>query len=400
MTNGCLLIVLGMQNMHHSFTGKAQWSADILLKGKELIKQGYSMRKAAKVLNIPISSLRTRLKNKDISEPRTGRLPVFTEDLEKCLADRIKSLSLIFYGLPATTIRKIAYQYAEDNCIKHNFDKRAQMAGYDWLQGFLGRNMISARRLNASKTFKSEDVQMFYKLLGELIEKHGFGPKDIYNCAETQVTTLHAPGKLSAIKGKKRVGTSLETAHLTLLCAVNADGSFVPPMFIFPRKRITPQLEKDGLKGAVWKCSDDGLVNEHLFFEWLQRFASHAQPSPQKPILLILDNHPSHISVRIDEFCEENDIHMLSLPPNASHIMQPLGTFFKQLKESYQKNYDLFSKNRQVEKITSYDVAVISNTAYSAVATKVKIETGFRVAGIVPYNPRVFVDENFVPHDH
>lgn len=38
-----------------------------------------------------------------------------------------------------------------------------------------------------------------------------------------------------------------------------------PPMFIFPRKRMTPTLEKDGPAGAIYKCSDNGWINEELF---------------------------------------------------------------------------------------------------------------------------------------
>lgn len=120
-------------------TKKAQWSSDTLSKAKDLMRQGHSMRYAAKAMNMPISSLQKRLKMKDLSEPRLGRRPIFTENAEKILADRVKYLSSI-------QIRKAAFRYAQELKIPHNFDSNAKMAGRDWLFGFLKRNRISIRK--------------------------------------------------------------------------------------------------------------------------------------------------------------------------------------------------------------------------------------------------------------
>lgn len=368
------------------------------------MSEGHSMRSAAKAMNIPFSSLQKRLKHKNSSEPRLGRLPVFTADAERVLADRIKYLSSIFYGVTANQIRKAAYQYAEELKISHNFDTSANMAGRDWLDGFLKRNNISVRKpeatsINRITAFNKEEVQLFYSLLGDLMDKYKFTPNHIYNCDETGISTVQDPGKILAPKGMKRVGsiTSWERGkNITLLCTMSAVGGFVPPMFIFPRKRMTPQLEKDGPAGAIYKCSDNGWINEQLFFEWLQHFTMHTKPSSQEPVLLILDNHASHTSLKTYEFCKQNNIHMLSLPPHTSHRMQPLDlTFFGPLKAMYKKECDLFLKNHLAEKITPYDVAAILNRAYSTVASINKGESGFRAAGIVPYNPNVFTDEDF-----
>lgn len=70
-------------------TNKAQWSSDTLSKAEDLIKRGSTMRQAAKTMNIPFSSLQKRLKKGDTSEPRLGCLPVFSEEVERDLANRI-----------------------------------------------------------------------------------------------------------------------------------------------------------------------------------------------------------------------------------------------------------------------------------------------------------------------
>ncbi|XP_065172534.1 uncharacterized protein [Atheta coriaria] len=185
--------------------------------------------------------------------------------------------------------------------------------------------------------------------------------------------------------------------NITLLCAMSAAGRYIPPMFTFPRKRLTPLLQKDGPAGALYKCSDNGWINENLFLEWLVHFKQHAKPSALEPILQILDNHASHISLTIYEYWKVNHIHMLSMPPHTSHRMQPLDvSFFGPLKMAYKKECDSFLKSHLAEKIMPYDVASLARKAFINVASISKGESGFRASGIVPLNPEVFTEDDFM----
>ena len=56
---------------------------------------------------------------------------------------------------------------------------------------------------------------------------------------ETGITNIHKPGKIIAAKGKQQVSkrTSGERgATVTVVCEMSASGTYVPPVFIFPRK--------------------------------------------------------------------------------------------------------------------------------------------------------------------
>jgi hypothetical protein len=285
-------------------------------------------------------------------------------------------------------------------------NNNSKMAGRDWLEGFLKRNGISVRKpeatsINRVTAFNKTEVSLFYKNLEKLMETYKFTPKNIYNCDETGISTVQDPGKILAPKGQKRVGslTSWERGkNITVMCTMSAAGSFIPPMFIFPRKRHSTLLEKDGPAGAIYRCSENGWTNETLFLEWLQRFTTFAKPSAEEPVLLILDNHASHISHDIYKHCKSHNIQMLSLPPHTSHRMQPLDvTFYGPLKAAYKKESDCFMKSHLAERITPYDVASLFNKAYSNVASISKGESGFRVTGIFPMNSNVFSDEDFLP---
>lgn len=386
-------------------TTKANWTMDQLTKAIKLIdEEGYTMRKAALAMNIPFSSLHKRYK-KTNKKPRLGRTTVFTPEIEQEFASTVKNMSNLFYGCTATQVRKAAFDYAESLNLKHNFNKQSKMAGRVWFEGFTSRNNISIRKPEATSihritAFNKTEVHRFYQLLEEIMARFKFQPKNIYNCDETGISTVQEPGKVLATKGQKRVGsiTSWERGkNVTLLCAMSAAGGYVPPMFIFPRKRMTPTLEKGGLAGAIYRCSDSGWINEDLFLGWLEHFNNHAKPSENEPVLLILDNHASHISLAIHEYCKTNHIHMLSLPPHTSHRMQPLDvSFFGPFKAAYKRECDFFMKSHLAERITPYDLASLVKKAFSDVATISKGEAGFKATGIFPLNPNVFTDEDFV----
>jgi hypothetical protein len=76
-------------------------------------------------------------------------------------------------------------------------------------------------------------------------------------------------------------------------------GIFLPPFVIFPRKRVNPALKKDLPIGSVAVASDTDYTNKEIFVSYLEYFVDKTHPSPQSPVLLIVDNHNSHHNSRI-----------------------------------------------------------------------------------------------------
>ena len=69
----------------------------------------------------------------------------------------------------------------------------------------------------------------------------------IYNVDETGVTVVHRSGKVVTELGKKTVSamTSGEKGKThTIEVCVSACGNVIPPMIIYPRKRISDKLKK------------------------------------------------------------------------------------------------------------------------------------------------------------
>lgn len=397
-------------------TTKASWTVKTLEDAIITLKRGgTSVYKVSQGTGIPYSTLKKRYNlakaNDDRykSSPKLGRHTVFTPDQEKVLADHLRAMSNKFYGLTREQFRKTCFLIAEKMGVAERFNTEAKIAGKDWLSGFLQRHPdLSIRKPEATSInrilgFNKNEVTRFFDNLETLMQKYNFGADMVYNMDETGITTVQETEKIIAPKGQKRVGsvTSWERGkNVTVICAMSASGCFIPPLFIFPRKRHSPQLERDGPPGAVYTCSDNGWTNESIFITWLNHFIKQVEPTAEKPVLLVMDNHNSHSTLEAWELAKKNNVIMLTIPPHTSHRLQPLDvTFYSPLKKAYNKECDMYMKSKNLTKISHYEIAGLLNKAYMRVANIEKGVSGFRVTGIFPMRPSVFCDEDFIDEE-
>lgn len=395
-------------------TSKASWTSATLQSAIKTIRdEGISVNKAAQQYQIPYSTLKKRYRLANSGDdaysrsPSLGRKAVFTSEQEQILVSHILDMSNIFYGLTSIQLRKICYNMAVNLGVTNRFNSEKKIAGKDWLYGFMNRHQkLSIRKPEATSVnrilgFNKTEVTRFFSNLESVMTKFSFEPQNIFNMDETGFSTVHVPDNIIALKGRKRVGaaTSWERGkNVTAICAMSATGIYVPPLFIFPRQRHSPQLERDGPSGAIYTCSKNGWTNEQIFITWLEHFIKFTSPNAEKQTLLIMDNHNSHATLEAYEMAKKNYITMLSIPPHSSHRLQPLDvTFFGPLKTAYKRECDMYMKSRNMIKITPYEIAGLFNKAYSKIASLDKGISGFKTTGIFPMDPSVFSDEDFFP---
>jgi hypothetical protein len=159
---------------------------------------------------------------------------------------------------------------------------------------------------------------------------------------------------------------------------------------------MSPQLQKGGPVGAIYSCSKNGWINEELFVHWLQHFKNCVKPLSDESVLLILNNHASHIALRICNYCRYNGIILISIPPHTAHHLQPLDlTFYGTLKAAFNRECDLYLKRCAHEKITHNELAELFNKAYLRAAMMEKGISGFKAAGVYPLNPEMFIEIYF-----
>lgn len=76
-------------------------------------------------------------------------------------------------------------------------------------------------------------------------------------------------------------------------------------------------------------------MDGELFLKWFRMvFLKHA--SKERPLLLTMDNHESHITLALVEEARANNVELFCLPPHTTHLLQPLDVvMFRPLKKSF-----------------------------------------------------------------
>lgn len=200
----------------------------------------------------------------------------FPSDVERQLVQHFKFLESRLFGLTRASVQELAFQLAERNGFAHRFNSKKQKAGQEWLEGFLKRNKdISLRKPEATSSVRTQafnrpQVQKFFQLYEKLLESVDFRPHRIYNADESGLSTVQKPQKILATTGRKQVGviTSAERGtNTTVVCCVNAVGTFVPPMMIFPRKNMKNELVDGAPTGTLGVALQSGWMTTEIFLK-------------------------------------------------------------------------------------------------------------------------------------
>lgn len=390
-------------------TTRGAYGDEALKKALEDLSTGVAVKEVARRYGIAPKTLRNH-RDKRVRRPGVVRLGRFESDLdtvaEEELVTVIKTMEKALFGLTAIDIRKLAFDLAETCKISHRFNKNSRMAGEEWFRKFMLRHSDLSIRVPEPTSiaravgFNFPQVMKFFTQLETLIGECEATSVKVWNADETGISTVQKPVKIIATKGSRSVGriTSNERGQtITAMCCMNAAGTFLPPMFIYPRKRMMESLLNGAPPSSVASCSPNGWTDGSCFLKWLQHFVAIVKPSREDKHILILDGHQSHKTYDAVQFARANGIEMLTLPPHCTHRMQPLDTaFFRSLKALYNRAADDWLTSNKGRRITMFEVAGIFATAYAKAATVEKALSGFSSSGIWPFNSSKFTEEDFV----
>ena len=130
------------------------------------------------------------------------------------------------------------------------------------------------------------------------------------------------------------------------------------------------------------------------FTEFTKHFIKHTKCSKYRPVILILDNHDSHVSIETTDLTKENGVTLLMLALHCSHKLQlldrsvydPFKTFYM-----YNQAADFFLVSHIGKTFLIYHVAKMTLTPRN-------IRSGFAASGICPLNKMCEEEINFCLH--
>ncbi|XP_072949708.1 uncharacterized protein mod(mdg4) isoform X1 [Epargyreus clarus] len=375
---------------------------------------------ASKLFGIPLTTLRRHLKHcleigEDVSKLHENLAvkQVFDRTEERSLVEYLKDVALLQFGLTHKDVKILAYQFAKANGNKYpkSWDTN-KMAGDCWMRLFKKRyeNELSLRKPEItssarSSAFRKHAVNLTFDKFKKVLSACPSDIKatDIWNVDETGLSAVHVPPNILAPLGPKEVGPMTNTergTRVTMIAAVNAGGRFIPPMLIFPRVTFKDFMINGVPEGSIGGANPSGWSNESMFLRFLQHFIKYAKPSKEQPVILIMDNHESHISVPAIQMAKDNGVKLITLHPHTNDHMQPLvKSVFGPFKTYFNTaaNELLMSSGHAGKPISIYDIAGLVGKAFPLAFTPNNICEGFSSTGFYPLNENIYTDADFIP---
>jgi len=105
---------------------------------------------------------------------------------------------------------------------------------------------------------------------------------------------------------------------------MSASGSFMPPLFVFPRQRHNTEFMRNAPPGSFSEFHKSGWMQKEIFERRLEKFIIFTNASKDRPVLLILDGHSTHTkSVELIIMARDNGVILLCFPPRCTHKNLP-----------------------------------------------------------------------------
>ena len=216
-------------------------------------------------------------------------------------------------------------------------------------------------------------------------------PQRVFNMDETAMCLAATGGLVIAGKGKPTydVLANCNKENITTLFTVNAAGKIAPPLTIFKYERLPKScIDKAPANWGIGK-SESGWMTYVAFYEYFTNvfLTWILDKRITRPVIVFLDGHVSHMSYELSKFCKENEIILCWLPPNATHLMQPLDVaFFAPLKKRWQKHLKTWRINHNAYELHKMDVPAALSEIIEREDFKNTIKSGFKCCGLYPFD--------------
>lgn len=201
------------------------------------------------------------------------------------------------------------------------------------------------------------------------------------------LTTLRQVRKTVDLRGVKNLlsVSSGSKAQVTVITCVIAAGQAIPPFIIWKQKSMTPQMAEGEIPGTHYGFSESGWTNMDTFDTWFKRLFLRYAPA-SRPLILFMDGHSLHYQPDTLSLASESGIIIFTLPPNTTHLLQPLDKgVFGPFKAHWKRVCEDFKvSHRQV--INEYNFCSLFSKAWLESMTVSNIAGGFRTTGLYPLN--------------
>lgn len=354
---------------------------------RAVIEERKSVREAAEKHSVPRSTLGDRISGRVLPGATSGPHTYLTRDEEKELVIFLCRVAEIGHGRTRQEVIAIVQRVL----IARGSSKNVSSG---WWNSFVSRHpeitlrvpaTLSIARASASDRCALDNY--FDELESTLTENDLLNsPCLIFNMDETGMPLDPSPPKIVTWKGHKNPSqvSSGVKSQVTVVGCVSAGGQCLPPMVIWDRKTLPPELAIGEVPGTIYGLSDKGWIDQELCDMWFHmHFLRYAPPC--RPLLLLMDGHSSHYCPATIRSAAQERVILFSLPPNTTHITQPLDkAVFGPLKVFWKHACHNFLVKNPGKRISKENFSSIFSEVWIQTMTPKNILSGFHTTGIYP----------------
>lgn len=356
---------------------------------------------------IPRKTLADRL-NGRYTTTINGPAPILTDEEEKALVSYMKYLAQQGFPMTREMVRKYIISIYRTNGRNPSFNMETGPSN-KWFKKFLKRNPdINERKPEGQdrsrhRMSNPQVMDQYFDLLTSEVNRLSLNgnPDRIFNCDETGWTGKERSQiKVFASKGSHSYQQAVSSAgHITAHMCVAADGRVLPTFVIY--QRCLPHTAyKDGVPGNwMYGSSESGYMDSDLFITWF-RDLFIPNCGSKRPVLLVMDNHDTHINLNVVKLAMENNVTLLGLPPHTTHILQPLDVgIMGPLKGKFLQianNLGFIGKHQVLNKAK---FPVVLSYSIDQSLTLARVKYAFRRSGLYPVD-RHAIDESQLVKSH
>jgi hypothetical protein len=328
---------------------------DPLAAALEAVRSGgMSHSAAAREFGVSRDRIRRAIRAGRYTSVPQGRPPCIPREQEEILVTTVEMFANHSLPLPYRQLQSQARALGEAQ--QPAGKKTTFQAGKKWLQGFKKRNGLkraSSKHLSSAR-FGACTAAMLTAWIRNLVDwlVKVFGsiddvdPDRVYNMDETPVNP-NLDGAYHIVPNDAPASVRITTGRrdfFTCVICVSASGKVTTPMLIFEGKNVMSKwipLKSELPIEVTVQASVGHNMNETMFGKWIERFARDAKATAARPVVLILDNHDSHITEANINKATALNVHLIGLPKNTTSITQPLDVgIFGPFKVALRKTLD------------------------------------------------------------
>ena len=328
-----------------------------------------SVRRAAKLYNVPESTLRARISGRPSRSDTRTNCHKLTKLEEEVIVRNILEMDSRGFAPRLAGVEDMANFILES--------RGGKRVGKLWAHRFVQRRPDLKTRFNRVYDFQRalcEDPELigaWFRLVHNIRTKYGVLDCDFYNFDETGfMMGVICPAMVVTHADRRGRGKAVQPGNrewATAIVCISGEGWDVPPFLVVQGVNHLANWYTEGGLPHNWviKPTSNGWTNNETGLEWIKHFDKHTAARAKGPYrMLVLDGHESHESAEFQEYCKTHNIITLGLPPHSSHLTQPLDVgYFSVLKRAYSSQIETFIR-AHINHITKVEFFLAFKAAY------------------------------------